>query len=278
MKCLSKDEEKNIEALRSGYSRFVNLEDAVRMPANEELSEMLITPVVTLREYDNWFFYNGEFHYFKERKGLTSMVNELLGQELSEYMNLPTIKYQIAQKDGKIVGLISPNFKDLRYDYFDSRTLSREQLKSIRELFVSGNISFDEKTRELLTAYILRNYYASQKDRQNNSLYAKSSREPFIMSPLFDYEASFDDPTMLSYVDPLLSYTFTPESTDIVMKNNPYFKEYLEYILAFDVKKALNNIESKQKINIPFALREQYYSFDTERREFMSEMGLKKIR
>lgn len=73
-----------------------------------------------------------------------------------------------------------------------------------------------------MTSLIVRNFYASLMDRNVNS-YIGLKNNDIIISPLFDYKASFIEREMYFYVDHLFGYCFEPESIEYIKKNNNYF-------------------------------------------------------
>lgn len=273
---LDENFEKNLETLRTGYSRFVDVGKASYVPASEELEEITSTPKDVLEKYNNWYFVNGDFHYLKRLGSILGLVNELLGQELSEYMGLPTIKYDIAEENDKIVGVISKNFKNPSFNYRNATCLPKSLLIEIKSILVDKDFKCDETTRRQLTAYLLRNFFAAQKDRLVNTMYAYNNKNSFLVAPLYDYESAFLDPEMMTYIDPIISWTFGPESIAYLDQNNEYFREYVEMLYDFNVLASLNKIEETRKVNIPRELKEYYGTFVNERLDQMEFLGFSK--
>ena len=50
----------DISILQTGYSNFRNLNSAMHLPADEELSELTQTSIEDLEQYDNWYFIDGD--------------------------------------------------------------------------------------------------------------------------------------------------------------------------------------------------------------------------
>lgn len=274
MEKISEELEKNVEILRSGYTNYKDLKNASFLIANEELSALTMTPLDTLKRYNNWYFFEGDYYYLKELGSIIGFINELLGQYLSEYMDLPTIEYHVVQKDGKIVGLFSRNFKSSLYDYSLGMYAPKNLVSDIRKIITGNDYECNEETCKQLTAYLIRNYYSSLKDRLMNSMYAYNSKERFIMAPLYDYESSFMDPQMMTYLDPLINYCFNYESCETLRNNNKYYAESLEKIYGFDILSALKIISDKYSIVIPSEVKDYYKNFDIERKSFMKYMGV----
>lgn len=274
MEKISEELEKNVEILRSGYTNYKDLKNASFLIANEELSALTMTPLDTLKRYNNWYFYEGDYYYLKELGSIIGLINELLGQYLSEYMELPTIEYHVVQRDDKIVGLFSRNFKSSSYDYSLGMYASKNLVSDIRKILTDKDYECNEDIRKQVTSYVVRNYYSALKDRLMNSMYAHNSKEKFIMAPLHDYESSFMDSEMMTYIDPLINYCFNYESCESLRHNNKYYAESLEKIYGFDILSALKVISDKYSIVIPSKVKDYYESFDKERKNFMKHMGV----
>lgn len=89
-------------------------------------------------------------------------------------------------------------------------------------MITDANYPCDEEVRSQMTSLIVCNFYASLMDRNVNS-YIGLKNNDIIISPLFDYKASFIEREMYFYVDPLFGYCFEPESIEYIKKNNNYF-------------------------------------------------------
>lgn len=63
----------------------------------------------------NWFKIDGNWYYFKKQTNDISLINELIGELLSEYFGLDSIHYKIAKiniNGIEELGLISRNFSN----------------------------------------------------------------------------------------------------------------------------------------------------------------------
>lgn len=266
----------DISVLQTGYSDFRDLNSAMHLPADEELSELTQTSIEDLEQYDNWYFIDGDCWYYKEVYRAFVLINELLGEKLSLYMDLPTIRYSLVSKEGKLSGLISKNFKNQSENYAKGISIPPELIGYLQKCLIDRNKSISEHTRRQLTSYLIRNFYSALCDRIANTLYAYNSKEPFIMAPLWDYESSFCDSELRDYVDPLIYFPFSYHNCELLANNNDYFKYYLHKIWTFDIKRALQEIAFEHKIVIPSEFYKYYRQFDIERKEVLNEMGLKK--
>lgn len=89
----------SIRDLEKPHENLLALSKAI----NISLSDLILK--------NNWYVYNGEYYYFKKISIAMRVVNELLGEYLSKYMELPTVEYGLVLDFNKIVGLLSKNFR-----------------------------------------------------------------------------------------------------------------------------------------------------------------------
>lgn len=273
---IARDVEVNLGALRTGYSKFDILNEHFKIEINEDGADFIGTSLENLKNYPNWYLIGNKKFYFKERKGVRALVSELLGEDLSKYVGIDTIEYKIVQdKSGNILGLISEDIKDEGALYTRSCYLSKKELQEIRKILLDKGYVCDENLRRQLTLYLVRNFYSSLKDRVSNSFLAKKNGQ-IILPAIIDYESSYIEPDMMTYVDPLMNFTFHPESIQFIRENNNYYQEYVDLVLSYSYDDALRRVEDKHQIEIPSDVKDYYLSFESERNEFLSHIGFSK--
>lgn len=259
----------NLDLLKTENSKIIDITHADFKMATVELSKILNIDYGTLRRYPHWFIYNGEYYYLKQRDHILPIIREFLGVELSCYMDLPTIDYNIASIEDEIVGLMSKNFRVPGINYMF--TVDSNKYDSfMRETVLKHPHFFSEEYARMLARYFIRNYFACQRDRTVNVECYKVGNHEYL-APLYDYENSFEE-VFGGYEDAMFLYPFSEESINKMIKSNKYLKEYLEYILEFDFDKYLRVIENKHGILIPDEVNEEILMFGEERKE-----GLKKV-
>lgn len=273
---IAKNVEVNLAALKTGYSKFDILNEHFKIEISEDGAEFVGTSFDNLKNYPNWYLIGNKKFYFKERKGVRALISELLGEDLSHFMDLDTIEYKIVQdKMGNILGLISEDVKDEGALYTRSSYLSKKDLQEIRKILLDKTYECDDDLRRKLTAYLVRNFYSSLKDRIANSFLAKKNGK-IILPAIIDYESSYIETDMMTYVDPLINYTFHPESIQFIRENNEYYQEYVDRVLSYKYDEALRRIEEIHKIAIPSDIKDYYLEFESERNEFLSHIGFSK--
>ena len=272
---IAKEVNKDLESLRTGYSRFESLDDAVKLDVDENVAAYIGLPISELLDYPNWYLKNGKHFYFKERTEVSSLLNELLGQDLSEFMGLPTIKYDIVENsEGRIIGLLSEDIRKKNVIYRQCRYFRDDERDYIFRVLTDSTVECDQNFKRDLTYYVVRNYYSSLRARLCNSEVIVSEGG-YEIPPLMDYESSYIDPMMITYSDPLITFTFNEDTIAGLRENNEYFDEALNRVMDYSYLEALNIISKKHNINIPYSVRSYYMEFQQNRKQTMDYMGFK---
>lgn len=278
----NKELEFNLELLRTGYSRFFDMTDLEPLPVDEELSLNTLVPLKELR--DSWYFiklfgdksYN--YYYYKKITSLKDMLNELIGVEVSKYMELPTVEYSIAEENGNISGLLSKNFNDPDKNYINSDSLRElNYYKRLRNLLLDSTPDFQNKgVKKLITTYFMNNFYLSLKDRTTNSKCYIDGMD-VIIAPIFDYESAFLDPEMVNYIDPLFLHQISINKKVVngIEKANNTFNEVVDKLNELNIKKIMDKVQDKNCIYIPDEIKNYYIDYDNKRREHMKTLGIK---
>lgn len=273
---IARDVEVNLGALRTSYSKFDILNENLKIEISEDGAILVGTSLDNLKRYPNWYLIGNKKFFFKERKGVRALVSELLGEDLSKYVGIDTIQYKIVQdKAGNIKGLLSEDVKDHGALYTRSCYLGKKDLQEVKRILLDKTYECDEDLRRKLTLYLVRNFYAALKDRTANSFLAKKNGQ-IILPAIIDYESSYIESDMMTYVDPLINFTFHPESIQYIRDNNDYYQEYVDLVLSYSYDEALRRVEDTHQISIPSDVKEYYLGFENERNEFLSHIGFSK--
>lgn len=215
-----------------------------------------------LRYYNNWYKINERYYYLKVRDTLTTLFNELLGVEMSLYMHLPTIKYELALFEDSIIGLLSENFRIKGNDFHLAITLpTRKKVQNTQLLAQPFSLTNNELHEELAN-YIARNYYVNLRDRHANVIYEKVGAK-ILLGPLYDYEQSFDYLDATSYRDPLFNRAITLDMLRRYINFNRVLASSFERMMEYDIEYSLNKISEEKKIIIPKDVYEYYQELDS---------------
>lgn len=233
---------------------------------------------------NNWYMYNGDYYYFKKMSIGMRVVNELLGEYLSKYMELPTIEYELALDFNKIVGLLSKNFRSRQKKYYAAYEVKRRDLSLFSTAIESHKITDLRKTLDRL---IMKDFYSCLADRGNNTLISMNFLKKISLEESFDYELSFVDeresaelnlnsekPKYDTYYNPLFvsknpdsRYTeITYDTLRGMLEYDEYLNEVFERIMDFDIKRALLNLEDAHGFKIADEMKEYYFDFDRLRK------------
>ena len=271
---IDKSVELNIDRIQTGYSRFDILDDAAKIILNDEIVSSINLPLSNISEYNNWYKKNDKQYYFKEIDSLVVLLNELLGEDLSIWMELPTVHYDIVtDREDRIIGLLSENVKRKNKIYIDSRNLDKSSVERIRNIFTGDEIEYDTKFKRDLTYYVIRNFYSVLQDRYSNSEVIWNG-DSFEIPPLMDYASSYNDHLVGVYYDPLITFTFTQKEISYLRENNEFFLEALTRVFEYSYKDALLRLEKKYDIVIPVVVKQYYMQFGEWRKQVLIDMGL----
>lgn len=215
----------------------------------------------------NWYYKDEKYYCLKRLRFILPILKELLGEYISKFMDLDTVKYSIALDSGKIIGLLSKNFRQSNTQYIYACILENK-IKTYLKNMVRGQIECtDFELLKSLSNYLIRNYYTNQRDRQSNVLYM-SQEEKLSLAPLFDYEASFESPSLDGTYDPVFRH-LTNEFLSDVLKHNEIFHQSLEQMLKLDMQKALRHISETYHILIPKEISDYFIDYDAQRKDFI---------
>lgn len=255
----------SVEKLLTDDTTGIAFEDMFPISLNEDYCKKINIDISRKKHWDNWYIYKSEFYYLKARKKTLPIVKELIGEDLSKYMSLPTVEYSLCLQNGKIIGLVSKNFRKQDRIYF-SGTQSGVKLHTKRECALRYKDAYGEKYSRELVSYMIKNFFVNQKDRQVNTLYYIKDGEDHL-AELFDYEASFKSSNESILEDPLFSYYIKEERIKEYAKTNPLFEEYIELVLSYNIEDALSRIESGYGIGIHEEIKSDIIQYTKSRRE-----------
>ncbi len=275
------------EYLYGSYIKGINTRDLEATKENfMKLSKKLNIPFIDLLLKKNWYLYNGEYYYFKKMSIAMRILNELLGEYLSKYMNLPTVEYILALDYDKVVGLLSKNFRRREKRYLKADEVNRKTLKPFSVALNKHEIDDFRKTLDRL---IMKDFYSCLMDRGRNTLISVSKLKGVSLEESFDYELSFVDEreklesniSLFSnakydtYYSPLFRSkklnAFYEEITYDTLREMLEYDDYLngvfEYIMNFNMKKALLDVEDAHNLKIDREMKDYYINFDRARKQ-----------
>lgn len=251
-------------------TKCVSLESFRRPSLTEyELAYILHMNENKVEKRENWYSYKGDMWYIKERCNVRSIMNELLGEYLSLYMDLPTIHYVLLVSNGKIVGIASKNFREKDISYKNAIKLTNREHNRINRVLLSRPTIFNCKYKKQMYNYLMRNFYANQGDRMHNVL-CECKFERNTLAPLYDYEMSFMIPESDILIEPFfLGLDINTYLLGELTKRDKSMQDSVDKILSFNMNDALDYIEDENKILIPEDLKTNYLNYDKKRKKLI---------
>ncbi len=280
-----------IDLLKDNGIQGISIRDLEQIKTNRvKLDKKLNISLAEIILKNNWYIYNEEYYYYKRLDSAFRIMNELIGVYLSKYMMVPTVEYTLALDFGKIVGLLSKNFRKLKKRYYLATCVNYRYLKKFSD---SLNEPVVDELRKSLDRLIMKDFYSCMTDRIRNTLVSMTRFKSVNLEPSFDYELSFVDekdsiyPKMGkcercefdTYFNPLF-YTDDEdksygEITYDTLKEMMVYDEYLVYlferIMDFDIAKAIKCIEEENGIIVADDLKDYYIDFDKTRKSELSK-------
>jgi len=190
----------------------------------------------------NWFKIDENWYYFKKQTNEVNLINELIGELISEYFGLDTIHYKIAKLNingNSEIGLVSKNFSNPLYDYkrvSDFNLPSKNDLSNLER--IKAICKSENEYRlilEDLKKLFIRDFYAIQGDRTENNLLFKKTENSLRLAPLYDYESSFGNINEGWYSNSLGTLDLMNKKTIYLLKNDDKFHELIHLIIKLNI-------------------------------------------
>ena len=233
--------------------------------------------IVTL--WNNWHEIDGSWYYFKDfdkyPDPTSNFINELIGEYLSLYLDIPSVHYKIGKADDKY-GLLSLYFRDKKNRYIDPRNIglyaNYNDLSNLENIIscCKNENNFKEVVNEL-SKMIAIDLYMGQTDRTSNNFVFQKNKDGLHLAPLYDFENSFLTPRStyepISYNAACL-FTIKLKHKEGI-KKQPELEEYLNRLLYLDIEKVLSDIQESLKIDIPKERVNAYKNYVEKRKKLL---------
>ena len=216
-----------------------------------------------------WYFYKTFHSFFYEIPESMKLINELIGELLAHKLEVPSVHYQIAERNN-IIGLISENFIKKGQDYYFMKDLRLPTcFNGDKNLIILRKYCKDDDNYRQLLSEILKlvaiDLYMSQEDRNPTNIQFTRKDGELHLTPLYDFEASFGSSYQYEYCSALLG--ITPEEID----KYPALRDYLTILFHDRIEKVLEQIEDEKKILIPSEIKKKYSLFEEDRRMILTK-------
>ena len=268
------------------FIELENLED-IRIKQNEKKN-------IFCNEYyeNNFIKYNGKIYYVKFNNNY-SIFNELLGEKISEYFGLQTIKNMLVKlqtEKGQILhGTMSLNFvkQNENYSHFDKNIfpfirnndgVGLDNLNRLR-IFKGKNMIhiMDKKCYiELLCdlkKLIVRDYISRQCDRNSKNIMLKYKGNKVKLMPVYDYENSFFLNFYSEYCN-IFNFDYRNKIVKDFVRNDNYFQELMYRAMDIDIFSLIEMIEDEYGVHLKDEEKIDYSNFISLRKSMIRGFNL----
>lgn len=268
------------------FIELENLED-IRLKQNEKKN-------IFCNEYyeKNFIKYNGKIYYVKFKNDY-AIFNELLGEKISEYFGLQTIKSMLIKLETKrkhiLYGTMSLNFvkQNENYSHFDKNIfpfirnndgVGLDNLNRLR-IFKGKNMIhiMDKKCYiELLCdlkKLIVRDYISRQCDRNSKNIMLKYKGNKVKLMPVYDYENSFFLNFYSEYCN-IFNFDYRNKLVKDFVRNDNYFQELMYLAMDIDIFSLIEIIEDEYGVHLKDEEKIDYSSFISLRKSMIRGFNL----
>ena len=272
-RCIT-DETEVFQVVTDGSVKFDenNFDEFDKMVENISSETGVPQDLVSTKPIDRWHKINGEWYYLKRFEYDFPFLNELLGEIISEYFDLDTIHYNVAQLhvkgENKGYGVISKNFCDVNTEYKTAWDYNFNRLKNISVLKRMRRICESDEQYALLLddmkKFFIRDFYAAEQDRSGNNILFKNDGNGPRLAPLYDYEDSFTTVHKHIYRNQIAMLDISKPYTRQLILNDDRFQELFNKLMDINMKDFIDTLEERHKILVPEELKGFYNDHDTE--------------
>ena len=223
-----------------------------------------------MNEFNGWHKVNGYWYRFKCMDDF-SVINEILGQYISEYFGLPTAEYYPA-RCGNVSGVVTPNFCSKDKSYI---TLYELNYRSCSSFHLLEELELDyESVIDILKKVIIRDFYTSETDRYNRNLMFEYCGDELFLAPLYDYELSFVDKYNYTYIGILATFDIRDRYTQEIMRMDDIFNETLNELMNINIKLLLEKLEDNFKVLLDDDTKKYYSKHDEKIKRYVRNCEL----
>ncbi len=226
---------------------------------------------------DGFWIKSDRFQYFKPMKNYTDLINDLLGEKITEFFHLPSVHNKLAEvsfQGEKIQGLLSVKEEQKQYTYQTIEKMLLENDLMITALYNIRNLSFIRAIEEeyndfllpnQLKTLIIRDIITNEQNRKMQDIVIKKNMEVLEISQIKNYEQEWklsiledredcddldiiEEEIQLNYrIKGLLSVT--EEEKEYIRKDN-IFQENLNLFMNMDIRGLLEQVELETHLPI----------------------------
>lgn len=253
---------------------------------NFKLANVETYPIENKRYKKSFIVINDDIYKIKKRN-IFILYNELLGEAISEYFKLKTVKSILTTFSNINTNLDKLNLFLLTKSFIDNNKLYTninnldileyfncfEMINSLKCYYNEDLHLFEfidkndlEEIKKDLKKMVIRDYITNQGDRNRNNFLFEYNNSHVKMMPLYDYEHSF---MFRKYTN---KFEFDPLDRDIRchIHNDLYIQELLIKALNLNIDLIFNKILDEYRITLNKQEQENYTKIlDSKKKEIL---------
>lgn len=249
---------------------FVNLTD-------EDKKSIFCSP-----KYSHQFVKKDDVIYHAKLRRINLVVNEILGELISEYFDLDTVKSKIFRGgQPRYCWLLTKNFTNFneKYSYFTDKLFPNLNLEEgLDKLYCLYQI-YDKEIDKIYTVdendlkklilslkkLIVRDFMTNQVDRHYANFVLCYDKSFIKLMPVFDYEHSFKDGTIAKEFN-IFDFKIWNDSAQDFIKEDDTFQELFEKALKLNMRKIIKKMCEEYPIRLSSSEKWDYESVTRERK------------
>jgi len=223
-----------------------------------------------------WIKQKHELYYFKTREN-EFLLRELLGESVSEYFNIPTVRYELAKgiiQKQEVYGLLSKyaRAKNKRYKTLQEclKDYNYSSLCGVDIVDAVDNIWHGAPITEDIYAFLVRDFFTNEWDRLPSEILIELSSVPRL-GYLCDYEYEFTDIKTKIAIPRLYYMSFENEFILDKIQRDEMFKKYFEKALKINLTEMLEKLCQEKKLRLDSSVYDLYQTFEQSQKELISK-------
>ena len=254
----------------------------------EKLNESDKKKLFCERRHINSFIKKDDSIYHVRKTELDCILNELLGELVSEYFLLPTVKSVLYRGDYTSYCLLNELFTSEDKKYSDIRLFVDYEMKRNNiDLIDKMDRIYDKENNRIysikkecynsvvlkLKKLIIRDFITSTNDRYIGNLMFVYDKSFVDMMPVYDYEYSFDYGMCWAYTD-IFVYFFNDKKIVEYFRKDDTLQELLEKAMMLKIKDIIKKLEDEYPIKLSSSNKKRYDSVVKKRQDEIKQYKL----
>ena len=130
---------------------------------------------------------------------------------------------------------------------------------------------YGKSLSDKLKTVVIRDFYTSEKDRYNRNLMFEKHEDTYLLSPLYDYELSFDTYKNNIYHGILANFDIRNIDIQETLKKDDTFTYALNKLMDINMDMLLKKMEEEFNVTISNDTKEYYKKHDNKIKNYIRE-------